>query len=99
MGAQILNRSELQNESKVLDNGTKQNTQQIDVFAVVRDYALIIECTTSISKENILTKINDINSYKKAVSDKIDKILPLKEGKLKSSLFSQLKIGIYLNKI
>ena len=54
MGAQILNRSELHNESKFWITGTKQNTQQIDVFAVVRDYALIIECTTSISKENIL---------------------------------------------
>ena len=87
MGAQILNRSELQNESKFWITGTNQNTQQIDVFAVVRDYALIIECTTSISKENIRTKINDINDYKKAVSEKIDKIFTLEGGKKLKKLF------------
>jgi len=87
MGAVYLNRDDPRNSSKFLTIGHNKNKKQVDVFAVIRDYAIIVSCTTSTRKNNINEKEDELKEYNETFSKRIDKIFTLKNGKKLKKLF------------
>lgn len=52
------------------------NSYQIDVFAVIRDYALCISVSTVATRNNLWAKVNEMRGIKRATEDRIDAIFP-----------------------
>ena len=75
MGAVYLNRDDPRNSSKFLTFGHNKNKKQVDVFAVIRDYAIVVSCTISTLKNNINTKEDELKEYHETFSKRMIKMI------------------------